>query len=296
MRLHCVRTRGTAGRKGGRLERFTASDGVDIHYEDEGAGRPLVLLHGLMAHAGFWREQRSLADNLRLIAPDLRGHGRSTADPATVTVERLVADLEELAEALDLRDAVVVGWSLGAALAWPLLAGPTGRRFAASIVVDMTPRILNEGDWQLGLSPELIDARAAAFRGDFAAFAAAAGPAVLAPPQEGGSPALAAWAAAEFARNDPAAMGALWASLATQDNRPLLPGIAHPTLILRGAHSYLYGVETARYLASALPRARMIEFDRSGHAPAIEQPQLFNTTIKSFVAELEPAREATAIS
>ncbi len=271
------------------MERFTASDGVDIHFDDAGAGRPLLLLHGLMAHAGFWRGQQPLAADFRLIAPDLRGHGRSPADVATVTVERLVRDVEELVGALDLKDVIVVGWSLGAALAWPLLAGPAGSRFAALVVVDMTPRILNDNDWTLGLSPELIEARAAAFQGDFAAFAAAAGPAVLAPQAE---TALAAWAAAEFARNDPAAMGALWASLASQDNRPLLPGITQPALIVRGAHSYLYGAETAHYLARALPRARIVEFDRSGHAPAIEQPELFNSTIRDFVAELAPAQEA----
>jgi pimeloyl-ACP methyl ester carboxylesterase len=157
------------------LGRFTASDGVAIHYEEVGAGRPLLLLHGLMAHAGFWRGQLPLADSFRLIAPDLRGHGRSPAPPASVTVDRLVGDVAELVDALGLADAVVVGWSLGAALGWPLLAGPMGDRFAASVVVDMTPCIRNSGGWQLGLSPELIEARAAAFRDDFASFAAAAG-------------------------------------------------------------------------------------------------------------------------
>jgi pimeloyl-ACP methyl ester carboxylesterase len=275
------------------LQRFTASDGVELHYEEAGNGRPLLLLHGLMAHAGFWHGQWPLADDFRLISPDLRGHGRSKADPATVTVDRLVADMAELVEQLDLRDAIAVGWSLGAAIAWPLLAGPVGGRFAGSVVVDMTPRIRNDGEWQLGLEPEIVAARAAAFRGDFASFAAAAGPAVLAPPLEDGKAELAAWAAAEFARNDPAAMGALWASLAEQDNRPLLPGIAQPTLIVRGAHSYLYGPETARYLAGALPHACIVEFGSSGHAPALEEPEHFNSTIRSFIAELAPAREAT---
>jgi pimeloyl-ACP methyl ester carboxylesterase len=273
------------------LGRFTASDGVAIHYEEVGAGRPLLLLHGLMAHAGFWRGQLPLADSFRLIAPDLRGHGRSPAPPATVTVDRLVGDVAELVDALDLADAVVVGWSLGAALGWPLLAGPMGGRFAASVVVDMTPCIRNAGGWQLGLSPELIEARAAAFRDDFASFAAAAGPAVLGPPLEDGKAELAAWAAQEFARNDPAAMAALWDSLAVQDHRPLLPRITQPTLIVRGVHSYLYGEGTSRYLASALPHARLIEFGRSGHAPALEEPELFNSTIRSFVAELQSVAE-----
>jgi outer membrane receptor protein involved in Fe transport len=110
---------------------------------------------------------------------------------------------------------------------------------------------------------------------------------VLGPPLEDGKAELAAWAAQEFARNDPAAMAALWDSLAAQDHRPLLPRITQPTLIVRGVHSYLYGEGTSRYLASALPHARLIEFGRSGHAPALEEPELFNSTIRSFVAELQ---------
>jgi pimeloyl-ACP methyl ester carboxylesterase len=270
---------------------FTASDGASIHYEVSGSGRPLLLLHGLMAHGGFWAPQAPLASQFRLIAPDLRGHGRSRAELSTLTMERLTADMAELAQALDLQDAIAVGWSLGATVAWPLLAGAQSHRFAASVVVDMTPCVLNQGEWQLGLSPELVEARAAAFRDDFPAFAQAAGSAVLAQPIADGKAELAAWAGAEFARSDHRSMGALWASVAQEDCRPLLGGIEQPSLIIRGAHSYLYGPETARYLEGALPHARIVEFEGSGHAPNLEEPDLFNRTITQFAAALQPARE-----
>ena len=273
------------------LDEFTATDGVRIHYRTEGAGRPLLLLHGLMAHGGFWAAQQPLSRSFRLIAPDLRGHGRSRAEPGSVTAERLVRDTEELAEALDLQDAIVVGWSLGAAIAWPLLAGRASGRFAGSVVVDMTPKVMNENGWVLGLSPDLVQARAAAFRDDFAAFAEAAGTAILAPPVVDGKAELAAWAGSEFARNDNRAMSELWSSLARQDYRSLLAGIRQPTLIIRGAHSYLYGPDTARYLERALPNARIAEFANSGHAPNLEEPELFNSTIRNFAADITPARE-----
>jgi pimeloyl-[acyl-carrier protein] methyl ester esterase len=62
-------------------------------------------------------------------------------------------------------------------------------------------------------------------------------------------------------------------------------------LIIRGAHSYLYGPDTARYLERALPNARTVEFASSGHAPNLEEPELFNSTIRSFAAGLASARE-----
>ena len=202
-----------------------ASDGARIAYRDEGRGVPLVLLHGLMAHGGFFREQDALADHFRLIRIDLRGHGASARDGDRSNVEQIAADVAELAAALDLHDAIGVGWSLGATVLWHVLTGPTADRFAGAVVVDMTARVLNDADWDLGLSAEACEARSAAIRKDFESFAVAAGQAILAQPVENGARALADWASFEFTRNDPATIAALWASLVRQDVRQL-EGIA----------------------------------------------------------------------
>ena len=267
------------------MQHFTASDGVRIAYRDEGAGRPILLLHGLMAHSGFFDPQRALADEYRLIRIDLRAHGESGAGEPSVA--RIAADVAELAERLDLSGTVGIGWSLGASVLWRLLAGPVSERFAGAVVIDMTPRVLNGADWALGLSQEHCDARAEAMREDFPAFARAAGAAIFAQPAEEG---LAAWAGEEFARNDPAAISALWSSLVAEDLRPFLSGIEQPTLVVHGSHSHLYGAGTAEELVRALPNARSLAFCRSGHAPHIEEPELFNATIRQFAASLPPVR------
>ena len=270
---------------------FIAPDGARIFYQDEGRGRPLLLLHGFMAHREFFRFQRPLCDRFRLIAPDLRGHGDSRDAGGPVTVEQAAHDVAALAETLDLEGAVGIGWSLGAAVLWHVLAGPSGKRFAGSVVVDMTPRVLNDGDWELGLSADTCEARRIAIRDDFSAFARNAGQAIFAEPQASGMEALARWSGEEFARNDSGDMGIFWASLARQDLRPLLHDISQPTLVIRGAHSQLYGPDTADYLVGALPNARAVQFDRSGHAPHLEQPELFNSLITEFAAGLPRVRE-----
>jgi pimeloyl-ACP methyl ester carboxylesterase len=268
------------------LRHFTASDGARIAYSDEGRGRPLVLLHGLMADSSFFERQRALADSFRVIAVDLRGHGRSPAGPVPPTIQLLAEDVTGLARALELEGAVGVGWSLGAAVLWRVLAGPASQKFSGAVVVDMTPRVLNDRDWDLGLSRETCEARSQAIREDFPAFAAAAGQAIFA------SPGPEADRAAEaFAANDPGAIGALWESLVEEDFRPLLPSIRQPTLVVHGAQSHLYGADTAGHLAAALPNARVVAFDRSGHAPHLEQPELFNATLREFAATAPPVRQ-----
>jgi pimeloyl-ACP methyl ester carboxylesterase len=281
------------------LQHFTASDGARIAFDEEGEGRPLLLLHGLMAHSGFFEKQRELADGFRLVRPDLRGHGESreaaTADDA-LTIERLAADVAELAAHLDLNDAIAVGWSLGASVLFQLLAGSASARFAGAVIVDMTPRVLNDGDWTLGLSGEVCGARLQAIREDFEGFAASAGAAIFAQPLKDGSKALADWAGAQFARNDPVSVAALWSSLVGADLRPLLPRIAQPTLVVHGAQSHLYGADTADHLVAALPDATAVEFAESGHAPHLEQPELFNRTLRDFAASLPRVRETQTIA
>lgn len=278
------------------MQHFTASDGVDIAYRDEGSGRPLLFLHGLMAHGGFFEQQRPLAAEFRLISVDLRGHGQSRASDGSLTTEKLAQDVAELAGALGLENAIGVGWSLGASVLWHLLAGPASSRFAGAVVVDMTPRVRNEGEWDLGLSGEMCEARSAAIRDDFDSFATNAGQAIYAQPLDARRREMAQWSSREFARNDPGAIGAIWASLAAQDFRPLLARIAQPTLVIHGAQSQLYRADTADHLVRALPDARALQFDQSGHAPHMEQPELFNRTIKEFAASLPRVRQSQAIA
>ena len=249
-----------------------------------------------MANSRFFREQSDLANAFRLISVDFRGHGESGAGSEQPTIARLAADVAELADHLDLEDAIGLGWSLGATVLWHVLAGPAGRRFAAAVVVDMTPRVLNDEGWSLGLSSEICEARGHAIAEDYAGFTASAGAAIFAQPLTDETRPLAAWAAAEFGRNDPAVTAALWDSLVVEDARPLLSRIEQPTLVVHGANSHLYGSDTADHLVETLPNAIAVQFERSGHSPHLEQPELFNLTLTEFAAKLPRVREAQTLN
>src|SRR6185295_3040075 len=145
-----------------------------------------------MAHGGFFRDQAALASDFRVITIDLRGHGESRTAGARPTVEQLAADVAGLAASLDLQGAIGVGWSLGETVLWHVLAGPAAARFAGAVVVDMTARVRNDEEWDLGLSPEACEARSIAIRDDFPAFAANAGRGIFAQPAA--EPGMADWA------------------------------------------------------------------------------------------------------
>jgi 3-oxoadipate enol-lactonase len=94
---------------------FLDLDGVRLHYEIGGEGPGVVLVHGALCSNVDWRPQMQWLDaEFRVISPDLRGHGRSTAPYDGCTIERFAADLNALVAALGLAPAVLVGHSLGA--------------------------------------------------------------------------------------------------------------------------------------------------------------------------------------
>lgn len=98
------------------------ANGLRFHVEDQGAGAPVILLHGFPDTSAAWRRQApALAEaGYRCIAPDLRGRGRSEK-PAQVeayTLSTLVADVAGIMDALDVERAHVIGHDWGAAVAW----------------------------------------------------------------------------------------------------------------------------------------------------------------------------------
>lgn len=106
--------------------RRIAGDGVQLAVRDEGAGPPVLLLHGFPDSSGLWRHQIAALTGAgyRAVAPDLRGFGESEkpAEVGAYRVGRSVADMVALLDALEIERARVVGHDWGAAVAWALAA------------------------------------------------------------------------------------------------------------------------------------------------------------------------------
>lgn len=101
-------------------------NGVSLHVVDEGAGRPVLLLHGFPDSSYLWRHQvpALVSGRFRVIAPDLRGFGRS-GRPERVedyALPLVVADVVSLLARLDLEQVDVVGHDWGSALGWLIAA------------------------------------------------------------------------------------------------------------------------------------------------------------------------------
>ena len=89
-------------------------NGIRIYYEAHGSGEPLLLLHGGTAFIeSFYNQIPALAREFRVIAPDSRGHGRSTDTDAPLSYKQMAADMAELLKKLKMERVDIVGWSDG---------------------------------------------------------------------------------------------------------------------------------------------------------------------------------------
>lgn len=94
---------------------ITTTDGTEIFYKDWGTGRPVVFSHGWPLNADAWDGQlRLVAEHgFRAVAHDRRGHGRSGQTWQGNDMDTYADDLAQLLDAMDIRDAVLVGHSTG---------------------------------------------------------------------------------------------------------------------------------------------------------------------------------------
>src|SRR5215217_235703 len=97
------------------MSTITTKDGTQIYYKDWGKGPSLFFHHGWPLSADDWDAQMMffLEKGFRVIAHDRRGHGRSSQTYQGHEMDTYAADVAELTEHLDLKDAIHVGHSTG---------------------------------------------------------------------------------------------------------------------------------------------------------------------------------------
>jgi pimeloyl-ACP methyl ester carboxylesterase len=273
------------------------SDGGSLHVVETGAGRPLVLLHGITLSSLAWHYQLDdLGDRYRVLAVDHRGHGTSRAGDAPWGLERLALDVAELLEHLDLRDAVVVGHSMGgmsalrlaidhrevvrqrvAGLVLMSTAGTPVNRLAAwravtEVVTPSAGRLLALRERVPGGLFPASDLSTLLFRLGMGAHAT---------PEH-----------VELNRRMAAATPAsVWTALLRDvvgfDVRARLHEVEAPALVMVGTHDLLTPPASARVLVRGLPRARpLVAFPGAGHMLMLERREGVDEAIDRFAKDL----------
>jgi pimeloyl-ACP methyl ester carboxylesterase len=273
-----------------------SANGIDIYYEQHGAGPPLVMTHGFTDCTEEWRALvLPLAARRQLLLHDIRGHGRTTApaEPSAYSVETFAADLRGLMLRLGIERADIGGVSMGGMIAVRFALDYP--QMVSSLLLCDTTAGNGQPDGEAGRFEYLL-------RGYFLAMEHVAANHGLSELAER----MIAWARVndphhsenpepeEMTRQRLAGislqgfLGALQAIRERPDLVHRLGEVQAPTLVLVGEWDNF--LPSARLAHQAIEGSRFVLIRRSGHSTPTWRPQAFQRAVAEFLDAVEAGR------
>jgi len=251
---------------------------VALHYADTGPrdAPALVFANSLGTDFRLWDGVLPhLPARLRVIRYDKRGHGLSTCPPAPYSMGALVHDAERLLDALEVRDCVFVGLSIGGMIAQGLAAKRLDL-VRAVVLSNTAPKIGTRAMWEeriatvetqgLGAMSDAIMERW--FSRDFR-----------------DSPAVTPWR--RMVEVTPAAgYAGCSAAIAGTDFYTPTAALRLPALVIGGSEDGSTPPDLVRELADLIPGARFALIRGAGHLPCVERPEEFSALLNGFLADI----------
>jgi pimeloyl-ACP methyl ester carboxylesterase len=281
------------------MPHFLADDGEKIHLQlaGEATGSPIVFLHGWTSSHREWSPfAPQLAQRHALYRWDARGHGgHALHQPTPVTVSRMARDLHNLLNHYDLHNVTAVGHSMGALTLWQYLRDHVlhesgEQRLARLVLIDQTPRLLTDSDWQHGVYGDFDQQRNQTFveelQQDFAEGVLRL--TALGLNQRARQKYLEGHSGWEKSRQGlreqtPGPLIDCWRSLTAADYRDVLGQIPLPALLIFGGASNFYSTGTAQHVRDAIPNALLHIYENTDHSPHQWQRERFVQDVCRFI-------------
>jgi non-heme chloroperoxidase len=267
------------------------STDIQIHYEDHGSGRPVLLVHGYPLNGESWeRQERALLDaGYRVVTYDRRGFGKSSHPTVGYDYDTFAADLHMLVEHLNLEDMVLVGFSMGTGEVSRYLAKYGSARVRkAALLGTIPPFLLKTDDNPDGVDGKVFeDIKAAILKDRYAYFKEFFDNFYNVDVLRGTRISDQAWQAS-FIVASGASPYATYACVDTwlTDFRADLPKIDVPTLVIHGTEDRILPFDaTANRLPGRIKDLRLVPVPGGPHNIAWTHPDEVNAELLRFVAE-----------
>lgn len=254
------------------------ANGINLHYEIHGEGRPLLFIHGLGSSGRDWELQvEEFSKSYRVITFDLRGHGQSDKPPGPYTIAMFAADAAGLLRGLGVENPHVVGLSLGGAVAFQM-AVDAALPIKTLVIVNSAPELLVRSFkdrlmvWQRVAIVNLLGMRKMGEALSRRLF--------VKPEQED----IRRIFVERWAENDKRAYLNAMRALVGWSVSERIGSIRVPTLVIAADQDYS-PVAVKKEYAAKIPGAQLVVIPDSRHATPVEKPQEFNAVLQKFLAE-----------
>lgn len=265
---------------------------IELYYEDQGGGRPVVLIHGYPLSGHSWERQTRelLAAGYRVVTYDRRGFGRSSKVGSGYDYDTFAADLNVVLETLDLRDVVLIGFSMGTGELARYVARYGHERVAKlAFLASLEPYLPVRDDNPDGVPQDVFDGIEAAARGDRYAWFTQFFSDFYNLDENLGTrisqdAVTASWNVA--VSSAPVAAHAVVSSWIEdfRDDVETVRASGKPALILHGTGDRILPVDvTARRFHKALPGAQYVEIEGAPHGLLWTHADEVNTALRSFL-------------
>ena len=267
------------------------SASIELYYEDQGSGQPVVLIHGYVQDVSSWEKQTAvlLEAGKRVITYDRRGFGKSSRPTTGHDYDTYAADLSALLSALDIHDVVLVGFSMGTGEVARYISRYGSHRVAKAVFIGaLQPFMLKTEENPSGaVTQEAVDGMLDTIKADRYAFFTGFLQNFYATDEN-----LGTRISEEALRNSwqlattISPYSSIWAvSTWYTDWRADIDKIDVPTLILHGTGDRNVPIDiTSRVLAKMLPSATYIEIEGAPHGMLWTYGEEINKILMEFLA------------
>ena len=254
----------------------TLVNDINIHYADEGSGEPLLLLHGLGSSVPDWEDQIPVfAQHFRVIAPALRGHGKTDKPKGPYSIGMMADDAFGLLDHLGIGTCHVLGFSMGGAIAFQMAVDQKKRVHSMVILNSQPSFVLDHWRKHLFVLARIMMARIVGMERMARLVAKKLFP--------GADQAhLRQKMIARHGKNDPDMYVAAVNALKGWSVQEWIGGLNMPMLILAAEKDYISLEDKQAYVAE-LPNARLEILEDSRHASHIDQTERFNKIVLEFL-------------
>lgn len=246
---------------------------VELYYEEFGQGFPVILVHGFPLNHTIWMPVVDrLKEHVRVITPDLRGHGKSPVTDGEYSMRLMAEDLHAMMTRLDIHKAVLVGHSMGGYVALAFARAYPGHLAGLAMVASQA-----EADSPEKRQGRYITAEEVGRKG-------------VRPVAKGMLPKL-------TSRKDLAAelteimvkspkkgvIGALKGMAERPNALEWLSEIQVPAVVIAGEQDTIIPLERARTMTQMLNRSWLVEIPDAAHMPMMEAPQVVADALKQLI-------------
>ena len=254
-----------------------STDRTPLNFTVEGAGPPVVLIHGVGADLGSWDETaRLLRDRWTLLRMDLRGHGRSPPIREDWSIEKFASDIIATMDAAGWGKAHVAGFSLGGLIAQSIALDHPGRVDRLAILSAVANRTAEE---RAKVTGRLAEIR----RGGIAAIASASRDRWFTPEFAAANPDRVETRIRELCANDLESYLEAYCVFGQTELGPRLGAIGHRTLVLTGENDVGSNTRMARDMNAAIAGSELVILPRLKHSILVEAPDVVAAELDRFL-------------